>query len=62
MTKRHPDETEIDIRDEVYTTPFILNSMNHTELPKSSLVIDFVEREYKWNLLADPVIKLVSSK
>ncbi|PSL40036.1 uncharacterized protein DUF4317 [Planomicrobium soli] len=59
-TKRAPDETEIDMRDEVYSTPFILGSINQTELPKSSLVFDFVEREFKSNVLADPVIKLAS--
>ncbi|MFD1031689.1 DUF4317 domain-containing protein [Metaplanococcus flavidus] len=59
-TKRQPDETEIDMRDEVYSTPFILCSMNQTELPKSSLVFDFVEKEFKSNLVTDPVIKLAS--
>lgn len=59
-TKRQPDETEVDMRDEVYTTPFILGSMNQTELPKSSLVFDFVEKEFKSNLLSDPVIKLAT--
>src|SRR5690606_38169342 len=39
--KRQADETEIDMRDDVFTTPFILCSMNQTELPKSSLVFDF---------------------
>lgn len=59
-TKRQADETEIDLRDEVYTTPFILCSMNETELPKSSLVFDFTEKEFKSNVLMDPVIKLAS--
>lgn len=59
-TKREADETEIDMRDEVYTTPFILGSMNQTELPKSSLVFDFAEKEFKSNILLDPVIKLTS--
>ncbi|RNF39905.1 DUF4317 domain-containing protein [Planococcus salinus] len=59
-TKRQPDETEIDMRDEVFTTPFILCSMNQTELPKSSLVFDFVEKEFKSNVVMDPVIKLTS--
>ncbi|WKA58578.1 DUF4317 domain-containing protein [Planococcus shenhongbingii] len=59
-TKRQADETEIDMRDEVFTTPFILGSMNQTELPKSSLVFDFVEKEFKSNVLVDPVIKLAS--
>ncbi|HSI66385.1 MAG TPA: DUF4317 family protein, partial [Planococcus sp. (in: firmicutes)] len=59
-TKRQADETEIDMRDEVFTTPFILCSMNQTELPKRSLVFDFVEKEFKSSLLADPIIKLAS--
>ncbi|GKW46124.1 DUF4317 domain-containing protein [Planococcus sp. NCCP-2050] len=59
-TKREADETEIDMRDEVYTTPFILGSMNQTELPKSSLVFDFAEKEFKSNILLDPMIKLTS--
>ncbi|HSP23028.1 MAG TPA: DUF4317 domain-containing protein [Planococcus sp. (in: firmicutes)] len=59
-TRRQPDETGIDMRDEVYTTPFILCSMNQTELPKRSLVFDFAEKEFKSSLLADPVIKLAS--
>ena len=58
--KREADETEIDMRDEVFTTPFILCSMNQTELPKSSLVFDFAEKEFKSNLVTDPVIKLAS--
>lgn len=59
-TKREPDETEAALRDEVYTTPFVLGSMNQTELPKSSLVFDFIEKEFKSNIMADPVIKLSS--
>ncbi|AQQ54897.1 DUF4317 domain-containing protein [Planococcus lenghuensis] len=59
-TKRAPDETEVDMRDEMYTTPFILSSMNQTELPKNSLVFDFAGREFKSNLLTDPIIKLAS--
>jgi len=59
-TKRKSDESEMDFRDETYTTPFILSSMNQTELPKSSLVFDFVEKEFKSNVLVDPVIKLSS--
>lgn len=59
-TKRQPDETEIDMRDEVYTNPFILSSINQTELPKRSLVFDFIEKEFKSSLLADPVIKLAT--
>src|SRR5690606_4297926 len=50
----------IDMRDEVFTTSFILCSMNTTELPKSSLVFDYIEKEFKSNLVTDPVIKLTS--
>ena len=59
-TKRQADETEVDKNDEVYTTPFILSSLNQTELPKQSLVFDYVDLEFKSNLLINPVIKLAS--
>lgn len=59
-TKRHSEETEIDNRDEVYTTPFILCSINQTEQPKRSLVFDFVGKEFKSSFMADPVINLTS--
>lgn len=59
-TKRKTDESDMDFGDEMYTTSFILSSMNQTELPKSSLVFDFVEKEFKSNVLVDPVIKLSS--
>ncbi|MFS0575770.1 DUF4317 domain-containing protein [Sporosarcina sp. 179-K 3D1 HS] len=59
-TKRHRDETDEDVRDEVYTTPFILCSLNQTEQPKRSLVFDFVEREFKSSMMDDPIINLTS--
>ncbi|ARK21715.1 DUF4317 domain-containing protein [Sporosarcina sp. P26b] len=59
-TKRNSEETEIDMRDEVFTTPFILCSMNHTDLPKRSIVFDFQEREFKSNTMLDPIINLAS--
>lgn len=59
-TKRNGDESEIDVRDEVYTNPFILCSMNQTELPKRSLVFDFIEKEFKSSMIADPIINLAS--
>jgi len=58
--KHNYDEHGMAPRDEAYTTPFILCSMNQTELPKRSLVFDFVEKEYKSNTMADPVINLTS--
>ena len=57
-TRRHSKETEIDMRDEVWTSRFILCSINQTELPKQSLVFDYIEREFKSNIFINPVIKL----
>ncbi|MDV6379126.1 DUF4317 domain-containing protein [Sporosarcina sp. GW1-11] len=59
-TKRSSEESEIDARDEVFTTPFILCSMNQTDLPKRSIVFDFIEREFKSNTMLDPIINLTS--
>lgn len=58
-TKRLNDEVVSD-RDEVYTTPFILCSMNQTEQPKRSLVFDFTEREFKSPIMLDSIINLTS--
>jgi len=58
--KKNLDEYEMGQRDEAYTMPFILCSMNQTELPKRSLVFDFVEKEFKSSLMLDPVINLTS--
>jgi len=58
-TKRQSDEVVSD-RDEVYTTPFILCSMNQTEQPKRSLVFDFTEREFKSPIMLDSIINLTS--
>ncbi|MFN3366732.1 MAG: DUF4317 domain-containing protein [Exiguobacterium mexicanum] len=57
-TRRNSEETEIDMRDEVWTSRFILCSINQTELPKQSLVFDYIEREFKSNIFINPVIKL----
>ena len=59
-TKRTSEEDEVAKRDEVYTTPFILCSMNQTELPKQSLVFDFNEKKFKSRILLDPIINLTS--
>lgn len=57
-TKRYSEESEIHENDEVYKTKFILGSISPTELPKKSLVFDFIEREFKASLFMNPVIKL----
>ncbi|KXH80624.1 DUF4317 domain-containing protein [Sporosarcina sp. HYO08] len=59
-TKRHSEEEEAAERDEVYKNPFILCSMNQTELPKQSLVFDFNKKEFKSSTMLDPIINLTS--
>ena len=59
-TQKNLEEREMRETDETYTTPFILCSMNHTELPKPSLVFDFLGREFKSSEMADPIVKLAS--
>ncbi|MFJ7935411.1 DUF4317 domain-containing protein [Sporosarcina sp. NPDC096371] len=58
-TKKQNDEV-VAGRDEVYKNPFILCSMNQTELPKRSLIFDFNEKEFKSHDLLDPIINLTS--
>lgn len=59
-TKRNHDEEEVAKGDEVYKNPFILCSMNQTELPKRSLIFDFNEKEFKSRDMLDPIINLTS--
>lgn len=59
-TNRNSEESEVDARDEVFTTPFILCSINQTDLPKRSLIFDFIGREFKSNEAVDPIINLTS--
>lgn len=59
-TKKTNEETEENARDAVYTHPFILCSVNRTEQPKKSLLFDFVEMEFKANVVVDSIINLTS--
>ncbi|MBS4218426.1 DUF4317 domain-containing protein [Bacillus sp. FJAT-49711] len=59
-TKRNSEEAEVSERDEVYTHPFILCSINQTEQPKKTLVFDYVEKEFKSSIVVDSVINLRS--
>lgn len=61
-TKRSNEEAEVSDRDEVYTHPFILCSINQTEQPKRSLVFDYVEKEFKSSVVVDSIINLASPK
>jgi len=57
-TKARNEEAEESERDEVYTHPYILCTINKTEEPQKTLMFDYVEREFKYNVVVDPIIKL----
>ncbi|GAA0440457.1 DUF4317 domain-containing protein [Lentibacillus halophilus] len=52
------EEAEENERDTVYSHPFILCSMNKTQDPKKELLFDYVEKEFKYNVVVDPIINL----
>ncbi|KAB8130738.1 DUF4317 family protein [Gracilibacillus oryzae] len=56
--KRSNEETEESDRDSVYSHPFILCSINKTQDPKKELHFDYVEKEFKYHVVVDPVINL----
>lgn len=45
---------------EAYVLPFILCTINQTELPPKTLVFDYVAREFKYQVSVDPVVKLTA--
>lgn len=57
-TKSRNEETEESERNEVFAHPFILCSVNTTEQQPKTLLFDYVEREFKYNVIVDPIIKL----
>jgi Domain of unknown function (DUF4317) len=57
-TKRRNEEAEVSERDTVYSFPFILCSINNTTEPKKELLFDYVEKEFKYNFVVDPIINL----
>ncbi|WP_299094254.1 DUF4317 domain-containing protein [uncultured Metabacillus sp.] len=57
-TKRKNDEAEESERDTVYSHPYILCSINNTQEPKKELLFDYVEKEFKYNFVVDPIINL----
>ena len=59
MKQRNPESGEGGT-DQVYANKFILCSLNKTSLPKSSLVFDYIEKEFKPNSHVDPVINLTT--
>ncbi len=56
--KRSNAETEENARDTVFSNPFILSSMNRTQDPKKELLFDYVEKQFKYNIVVDPIINL----
>lgn len=59
-TKRSNEETEESGRDSVYTHPFILCTINSTQDPKKELLFDYIGKEFKYNIVVDPIINLNS--
>ncbi|MEC0329387.1 DUF4317 domain-containing protein [Paenibacillus macerans] len=59
-TKARNEEAEESENDEMFANPFILCSINSTEQQKKTLMFDYVEREFKYNVIVDPIIKLSS--
>jgi hypothetical protein len=57
-TKRSNEAAEESSRDAVYSHSFILGSMNKTQDPKKELLFDYVEKEFKYNIVVDPIINL----
>lgn len=57
-TRRKNEEAEVSERDEVYKQSFILCSINKTEEPQKALLFDYIEKEFKYNVIIDPIINL----
>lgn len=57
-TRRESGENEENIRDTVYSNPFIICSINKTEEPKKEIHFDYIEKEFKYKIETDPVIDL----
>ena len=57
-TKKRNEAAEESEKDEMFSHLFILCSVNSTEQQRKILMFDYVEREYKYNVFVDPIIKL----
>ncbi|MEI3604994.1 DUF4317 domain-containing protein [Pseudogracilibacillus sp. SE30717A] len=56
--KLQSEETDEHERDTVFAHNFILCSINKTQDPKNELMFDYVEKEFKYNVVVDPIINL----
>ncbi len=52
------EETEDHERDKVFSHSFIMCTINTTQDPKKELLFDYVEKEFKYNIVVDPIIDL----
>lgn len=59
-TRRNSEEADGSEKDEVYSHSFVLCSINKTEQPETALLFDYVEKEFKYNVVVDPIINLNS--
>ena len=59
-TRKRDLESEEGGNDEVYSSQFILCSLNKTDQPKKALLFDYIEKEFKSNNAVDPIINLAS--
>jgi hypothetical protein len=57
-TKARNEEAEESEKDEMFSNPFIMCSVNSTEQQRKTLMFDYVEREFIYNVFVDPIIKL----
>lgn len=52
------EEREESDRDTVYSHSFIMCTINTTQDPKKELLFDYIEKEFKYNFVVDPIIDL----
>lgn len=58
--KQESEASDVHENDTTYANRFILCSINKTQEPKNELLFDYVEKEFKYNVIVDPVINLKS--
>src|SRR5690625_1802740 len=56
--KRQNEESDDNDQDAVHSHSFILCSINKTQHPENELLIDYVEKQFKYNVIVDPIINL----
>jgi hypothetical protein len=59
-TKKRNQESEEGGDDEVYSSQFILCSLNKTDQPKKALLFDYIEKVFKSHSIVDPIINMDS--